>query len=91
MLTVLVKNHIRMSVWSCGIRLQLDSAPADQDPPSPALQELLNWLSVQPDLVGGVPGHGSGAWDQMIFKGHSNLLTFYDSMITIKFFSSSTW
>lgn len=44
------------------------SAPDDQDPPSPALNELLNWLFVQPDLVGGVPAHDSGGWDQMIFK-----------------------
>lgn len=42
------------------------SAPAEQDPSSPALKELLNPLSVQPNLVGGVPAHDRGDWDQFL-------------------------
>lgn len=36
------------------------SAPAAQDPPSPALKGSLNRLSVQSDLVGDAPALSSG-------------------------------
>lgn len=35
----------------------------------------------QPGLWGGVPAHGREGWDWIVFKGHSNPLTLYGSMI----------